>query len=82
MDKILWVDCLGGLIVGVVVIVLSPVISVWECLPIHVVAGMGIALVPRLVVDRPQVDPSIGKSRSTPCLLIKLVDPNDIHVIP
>lgn len=42
-DRILWIDCLGGLIVGCAVIACHQVLSDWENLPIRIVIGMGVA---------------------------------------
>lgn len=43
IPKILWLDCLGGLIVGVVVLAICQPLSNWEGLPVTVVVAMGIA---------------------------------------
>ncbi len=40
-DRILWVDCLGGLVVGVLVILLHHQISEWENLPLWLVVSFG-----------------------------------------
>jgi len=40
--NILWVDCLGGLCVGIVVLLLCQPISSWDGLPLAVVIAMGI----------------------------------------
>lgn len=42
-DRILWLDCIGGLLVGVIVIALCWPISRWESLPLSVVLAMGAA---------------------------------------
>ena len=41
--RILWLDCLGGLIVGIVVVAICQPLSNWECLPVSIMMGMGIA---------------------------------------
>jgi len=41
--RILWLDCLGGIIVGIVVLAICRPLSNWECLPVSIVMGMGIA---------------------------------------
>ncbi len=40
-DKILWTDCLGGLFVGTVVLLIHPLLSQWENLPVGVIIAMG-----------------------------------------
>ncbi|MGJ8725355.1 MAG: hypothetical protein ACSHYB_12425 [Roseibacillus sp.] len=40
--RILWLDCLGGLLVGALVLLLLRPLSSWEGLPISVVASMGL----------------------------------------
>lgn len=40
---ILWLDCIGGITVGLIVLALSQWLSHWERLPIHVVIFMGLA---------------------------------------
>lgn len=42
-DRILWVDCLGALIVGCVVLSIYKLLSDWESLPTAIVFSMGIA---------------------------------------
>jgi len=42
-DRILWVDCLGGLAVGLIVFVFCRLISEWQNLPLKVVLLMGAA---------------------------------------
>jgi hypothetical protein len=42
-DRILWLDCVGGLIVGTLVLLFCGWISELECLPIQYVVGMGVA---------------------------------------
>ena len=42
-DKILWVDCLGGLIVGCVVLSIYKLLNDWESLPTSIVVSMGVA---------------------------------------
>ena len=41
-DKILWVDCLGGLFVGAVVLSICTLLSEWESLPAAIVFSMGV----------------------------------------
>jgi len=41
--RILWLDCLGGIIVGIVVLAICRPLSNWECLPVSIEMGMGIA---------------------------------------
>lgn len=41
--KILWLDCLGGLTVGVLVLATCSLLSLWENLPVGVVIAMGLA---------------------------------------
>jgi len=41
-DKILWIDCLGGLIVGCVVLSIYKLLGDWEGLPTAVVLFMGV----------------------------------------
>ena len=40
--NILWLDCVGGLVVGIIVLVFCKVLSNWEGLPLSVVAFMAI----------------------------------------
>ena len=42
-DRLLWLDCLGGLIVGAIVLTISFPLSELGNLPLRVVVGMGIA---------------------------------------
>lgn len=42
-QDILWIDCIGGLVVGVLILCVCRLISVWDNLPIAVVIGVGIA---------------------------------------
>jgi hypothetical protein len=42
-QNILWVDCIGGLFVGVLVLCLCRLISSWGGLPIRIVAMVGFA---------------------------------------
>ena len=42
-SRILWVDCIGGLVVGFVVLVFCQLISNWENLPLATVVLMGAA---------------------------------------
>ena len=42
-NKILWIDCIGGLIVGVLVLLASNLLSQWDGLPIEVVRFVGFA---------------------------------------
>ena len=42
-DKLLWLDCLGGISVGMVVLAVSKLLSRWENVPVNVVIAMGIA---------------------------------------
>lgn len=42
-DKILWTDCLGGLAVGVIVLLIHRLLSHWENLPASIVVTMGCA---------------------------------------
>ena len=42
-SRILWVDCIGGLVVGFVVLVFCQLISSWENLPLATVVLMGAA---------------------------------------
>lgn len=41
--SILWLDCLGGLIVGTIVLFIRQPLSTWEGLPVETVVAMGIA---------------------------------------
>jgi len=41
--NILWIDCLGGLVVGIVVLLLYKLISSWDGLPVVIVIAMGLA---------------------------------------
>lgn len=41
-EKILWVDCLGGLVVGVIVLLTYRFLSDWENLPTSIVIAMGV----------------------------------------
>ena len=41
--KILWLDCIGGLVVGTVVLIFASLLSDWEGLPKTTVRFMGIA---------------------------------------
>ena len=43
IDKILWFDCIGGLIVGCVVLAMYKLMSDWESLPAAVIFSMGVA---------------------------------------
>ncbi len=40
-EKILWADCLGGICVGIIVLVIHPFLSQWENLPVPVIIAMG-----------------------------------------
>ena len=42
-SRILWVDCIGGLVVGILVLVLCQLLSDWENLPLATVIVMGAA---------------------------------------
>ncbi len=42
-DKILWIDCVGGIVVGCAVLAICGPLSEWENLPVSIVAGMGVA---------------------------------------
>ena len=42
-SRLLWVDCIGGLVVGFVVLVFCQLISSWENLPLETVVLMGAA---------------------------------------
>lgn len=42
-SRILWVDCLGGLVVGLLVLFGREQICEWENLPLSIVVGMGAA---------------------------------------
>lgn len=41
-DKILWLDCIGALVAGVLLIAISPLLSAWGSLPVIVLIGIGI----------------------------------------
>lgn len=43
VDRVLWLDCLGGLFVGCVVLSICRLLSQWENLPLSVVMMMGAA---------------------------------------
>ena len=40
-DKILWTDCIGGICVGIIVLVIHRFLSQWENLPVAVIIAMG-----------------------------------------
>ena len=42
-DKLLWLDCLGGISVGGIVLAISKLLSRWQNVPVNVVIAMGIA---------------------------------------
>lgn len=42
-QNILWVDCIGGLIVGVLILCFCQLISEWDSLPLWIVIVVGIA---------------------------------------
>lgn len=43
VQKVLWLDCLGGLVVGAVVLLGCKYLSRWENLPVEVLMGLGVA---------------------------------------
>ena len=42
-QNVLWVDCIGGLIVGVLILCACKLISHWDSLPLSIVLGVGFA---------------------------------------
>jgi hypothetical protein len=42
-DNIFWFDCIGGLVVGVIILCLCPLISAWDNLPLWIVLAVGFA---------------------------------------
>ena len=42
-QNVLWVDCLGGLLVGVLVLLFSNLISEWDALPLTIIRFVGFA---------------------------------------
>ncbi len=42
-QKILWVDCLGALIVGVIVLIICRPLSRWDGLPVATIVAIGVA---------------------------------------
>ncbi len=42
-NRILWVDCIGGLVVGCLVLLLHRLLSEWEKLPLWLILAMGTA---------------------------------------
>ena len=42
-DRILWIDCIGGLVVGVLILCLCRLISGWDSLPLWIVLAVGFA---------------------------------------
>jgi hypothetical protein len=42
-NNILWIDCVGGILVGCIVLACSRLLSDWENLPLSIVFGMGVA---------------------------------------
>ena len=41
-QNILWLDCIGGLVVGVIVLFACRLISKWDSLPLWIIIGVGI----------------------------------------
>lgn len=42
-QNVLWIDCLGGLLVGVLVLLFSNLISEWDSLPLGIIRFVGFA---------------------------------------
>ena len=42
-EKILWLDCIGGLVVGVFLLLFCQTISRWDNLPLWIIIGVAIA---------------------------------------
>jgi hypothetical protein len=42
-DQVLWIDCIGGLVVGVLILCLCRLISEWDSLPLWIVLAVGFA---------------------------------------
>lgn len=63
--KLLWIDCCGGLLVGILTIAASQFLAQWENLSIKLILFMGIA---NLVYGGYSLSLALGRNRSRPAI--------------